>query len=96
MSILTFTLIQLSLIILIGGGILIRNLIIKNKKLENIVQTQNKYLIDMYETIKYTEQRIKVIDSKQIFQGDDEVGFFFKAIKEIQEQLSEYIKFINK
>jgi len=74
---------------------LIRSLYLKNKKLENIVQNQNKYLTDMYETIKYTENRIKVIDQNGIFQGDDEIGFFFKAIKDIQEQLSEYIKFIK-
>lgn len=90
-----FLLIQLGIIIMILNIWLIRSLYLKNKKLENIVQTQNKYLTDMYETIKYTENRIKVIDQNGIFQGDDEIGFFFKAIKDIQEQLSEYIKFIK-
>jgi len=90
-----FLLIQLGIIIMILNIWLIRSLYLKNKKLENIVQNQNKYLTDMYETIKYTENRIKVIDQNGIFQGDDEIGFFFKAIKDIQEQLSEYIKFIK-
>jgi hypothetical protein len=91
-----FILIQVGIIIIILNIWLLRSLYLKSKKLENIVQTQNKYLEHMYETIKYTENRIKIIDQNGIFQGDDEVGFFFKAIKEVQENLSEYIKFINK
>ena len=90
-----FILIQLGIIILGLGVYLVMNLIKKNKKLEDIVQKQNKYLEQMYETIKYTENRIKQIDTAGIFQGDDEVGFFFKTIKQLQEQLSEYIKFIK-
>ncbi len=95
MDILTLILINLGFIILIGVFLLIRSLVIKNKKLENIVQTQNQYLETMYDTIKMTEIKIKEIDSRQIFQGDDDIGFFFQAIKSIQEQLSEYIKFIK-
>lgn len=91
----TFILIQLGVIFFIILFFLIRNLYLKNKKLEELLQNQDKYLRDMYETIKYTEQKIKSIDSKGIFQGDDEVGFFFKAIKDVQENLSEYIKFIK-
>ena len=90
-----FILIQLGVIFLVILFFLIRSLYLKNKKLENLLQTQDKYLRDMYETLKYTEQRIKTIDANGIFQGDDEVGFFFKAIKEVQENLSEYIKFIK-
>jgi hypothetical protein len=90
-----FLLIQFGLIFIGTIFWLIRSLYIKNKKLEEIVQRQNTYLEQMYETIKYTENRIKEIDKNQIFQGDDEIGFFFTAIKGIQESLSEYIKFIK-
>jgi hypothetical protein len=90
-----FLLIQLGVILLGLGVYLVINLIKKNKKLEDIVQKQNQYLEQMYETIKYTENRIKQIDTASIFQGDDEVGFFFTAVKQLQEQLSEYIKFIK-
>jgi predicted Holliday junction resolvase-like endonuclease len=90
-----FILIQLGAIFLFILFFLIRNLYLKNKKLEDLLQTQDKYLREMYETIKYTEQRIKQIDQHGIFQGDDEVGFFFKAMKEVQDNLSEYIKFIK-
>lgn len=95
MDLLLFILIQLGVVFLIILFFLIRALYLKNKKLESILQTQDKYLREMYDTIKYTEQKIKIIDSKGIFQGDDEVGFFFKAIQDIQNNLSEYIKFIK-
>ena len=95
-SILIFLGMQL---VIIAMGItvwLIRSLIIKNKKSEALLTKQNDYLTHMYDTISMTERKIKEIDSKQLFQGDDDIGFFFTAIKEIQEQLSEYIKFMNK
>jgi predicted Holliday junction resolvase-like endonuclease len=91
----TFIIIQFIIIFLIIIFFLIRALYLKNKKLEELLQTQDKYLREMYDTLKYTEQRIKSIDVNGIFQGDDEVGFFFKAIKEVQDNLSEYIKFIK-
>lgn len=87
--------IQFGLLILGIGFWLVRSLIIKNKKLNDIVEKQNKYLNEMYETITYTGTRIKQIDKAGIFQGDDEVGFFFTAMKDLQEQLTEYIKFIK-
>lgn len=76
-------------------GLIFHNLRIKNKKLKDIVENQDKYLTHMYDTIKMTEGKIKEIDANQIFQSDDEIGFFFTAIKDIQSQLSEYIKYIK-
>jgi hypothetical protein len=37
-----------------------------------------------------SNKKIKEIDSKQIFQSDDEIGWFFNGIKEIQELINEY------
>lgn len=91
----TFLLIQLGLILLGLVGFYIRTLYIKNNKLEKIVSEQNKYLEHIYETINMTESRIKEIDAAQIFQSDDEIGFFFTAIKDIQAQLYGYIKYIK-
>ena len=95
MTIYTFIIAQLSVILLVGIILFIRNLIIKNKKLEDIIKNQNKYLEHMYDTINMTDIKIKEIDSKQIFQGDDDIGFFFQAIKSIQIQLNEYMKVIK-
>ena len=67
----------------------------KVEKLESMIDVQEKYITDFYELVKQSEIKIKEIDSKQLFQSDDEVGFFFNNLKTIQEALSDYIKFIK-
>lgn len=84
-------LIQLIFLFLIIIGIIIRNLYIKNNKLKQIVEKQDSYITEIYQSIKYSEEKIKEIDSKQLFQSDDEVGFFFTNLKKLQNALSEYI-----
>lgn len=71
------------------------NLLRKVEKLESIIEIQEKYITDFYDLVKQSELKIKEIDSKQLFQSDDEVGFFFTNIKNIQEALSDYIKFVK-
>lgn len=83
----------------IGIGIIlflyIRTLFIRNKKLNDIVSKQNAYLENMYEVINGISIRVKQIDKNGLFQGDDEVGFFFQGMKQLSEELEEYIKFIK-
>jgi uncharacterized membrane protein len=73
----------------------IYNLMVKVEKLEKTNSSQEEYILEFYNLVKYSEERVKEIDSKQLFQSDDEVGFFFTNLKNIQEILSEYIKFIK-
>jgi len=74
---------------------IIRNLMKKVEKLEKMIEVQEKYITDFYELVKQSEIKIKEIDEKQLFQSDDEIGFFFTNIKVIQDALSDYIKFIK-
>lgn len=76
-------------------GYIIWNLLKKTEKLENQIAVQEKYILEFYDLVKQSEVKIKEIDSKQLFQSDDEVGFFFTNLKTIQEALSDYIKFIK-
>ena len=76
-------------------GYTIWNLLKKVEKLEEMIGIQEKYITDFYDLVKQSEQKIKEIDANQLFQSDDEVGFFFKNLKTIQEALSDYIKFIK-
>jgi len=76
-------------------GYVIWNLLRKVEKLENTITIQEKYILEFYDLVKTSEDKIKEIDSKQLFQSDDEVGFFFTNLKTIQEALSDYIKFIK-
>lgn len=91
------TIILINVIAILVGvvGYVIWNLMKKVEKLESMIDVQEKYITDFYELVKQSEVKIKEIDSKQLFQSDDEVGFFFNNLKTIQEALSDYIKFIK-
>ena len=87
-----------TIIILINVGLLvfgtisyiIWNLLKKNERQEDIITTQNEYIQTISTIMSESNKKIKEIDSKQIFQSDDEIGWFFKGIKEIQELINEY------
>ena len=91
------TVILINIIVILVGviGYVIWNLMKKVEKLESMIDVQEKYITDFYDLVKQSEVKIKEIDSKQLFQSDDEVGFFFNNLKTIQEALSDYIKFIK-
>ena len=61
----------------------LRNLLIKNEKLEDFISKQS-------DAINACDQRLKQIDNKNIFYADDEIGFFFKEVQKIQEALNEF------
>lgn len=91
------TIILINVIVILVGivGYVIWNLMKKVEKLESMIDIQERYITDFYDLVKQSEVKIKEIDSKQLFQSDDEVGFFFNNLKTIQEALSDYIKFIK-
>ena len=91
------TLILINIIVIISGviGYVIWNLMKKAEKLESMISVQEKYIMDFYDLVKQSEAKIKEIEDKQLFQSDDEIGFFFTNIKNIQEALSDYIKFVK-
>jgi hypothetical protein len=66
------------------------NLLKKQEKAEDILLEYMKYLDSLSRTIEISDKKIKEIDHKQSFESDDEIGFFFKAIKQIQEILNEF------
>ena len=90
-------LIFINIMVIILGiiGYVIWNLMKKAEKLESMISVQERYIMDFYDLIKQSEVKIKEIDEKQLFQSDDEIGFFFTNIKNIQEALSDYIKFVK-
>ena len=55
-------------------GFSIRNLLVKNEKLEDFISKQS-------DAINACDQRLKQIDNKNIFYADDEIGWFFKELK---------------
>ena len=70
-------------IIITSSFFIIRNLIIKNERLEDFISKQS-------DAIEACDQRLKQIDDKGIFYADDQIGFFFKEVQKIQEALNEF------
>ena len=62
---------------------IIRNLILRNERLEDFITKQS-------EAIEACDKRLKQIDDKGIFYADDQIGFFFKEVQKIQEALNEF------
>tara|TARA_R110002050_G_scaffold60339_2_gene133846 strand:+ start:255 stop:461 length:207 start_codon:yes stop_codon:yes gene_type:complete len=62
----------------------------KNEKLEDAINKRDGYIDQLSKIMSDSNRKIKEIDSKQIFESDDEIGWFFKGIKEIQELINEY------
>ena len=46
------------------------------------------FLLRFQQTIEYATEKMKTVDSLGHYESDDETGFFFKQIKEIQELLN--------
>ena len=83
MTTLSIVLLILLTIIITVSFFIIRNLIIKNERLEDFIVKQG-------EAIEACDQRLKQIDNKGIFYADDQIGFFFKEVQKIQEALNEF------
>ena len=62
----------------------------KNEKQEDILLGYLKYLDNISRVIEVSDEKVKKIDIKGSFEGDDEVGHFFKTIKNIQEILNDF------
>jgi hypothetical protein len=82
----TFILIHIAEIIAILAYILIR----KVRNLEAVVLEQQQYIDTISIVIDQADERMKELDASGMFQSDDEVGFFFENIKEIQSVLNDF------
>jgi len=66
------------------------NLLRKNEKQEDILAGYMTYLNKISDYIENTDKRLKEIDQKETFKSDDEVGFFFEQLKNIQSVLNSF------
>tara|TARA_B110000879_G_scaffold178871_1_gene234427 strand:- start:280 stop:576 length:297 start_codon:yes stop_codon:yes gene_type:complete len=84
------TIIILAITTLIAA-IAIRNLMIKVERYEDITVDQAKYLQNISELIKDSQKHLKDLDEKGIFEGEDEVGYFFNQMMNVQKELDRYM-----
>jgi hypothetical protein len=80
----------ISIIFLITGGFVIWNLLKKVETAEDIVVGYLEYLDRISKILSATDKIIKELDIKGGFEADDEVGVFFKQVKDLQLILNEF------
>ena len=66
------------------------NLLRKNERSEDILLSFQKYLDQLSRIIEFSDEKLKKIDERGIFKNDDEIGFMYEQIKELQKVLSNF------
>ena len=70
---------------------IIRNLMIKVERYEDVVRDQTGYLQNISNLIGDSKKHLQNLDEKGVFQSDDEVGYFFKQMQKVQDELNRYM-----
>lgn len=76
--------------LLLIAGFVIWNLLKKVERQEDLIENYQQYLTSLDTSIKLSSKRLEEIDVKGMFSSDDEIGWYFKQIKEIQSILDDY------
>ena len=77
-------------LLVVALGYTTYNLLRKNEKQEDILASYLTYLDQLSRVIEVADKKLKQIDARGSFEADDEVGFFFKQIKGLQDILNEF------
>ena len=71
------------------------NLLKKIEKQEDIITLRDEilvsyqiYLNKVSDIIELSDKKLKEIDHKGSFESDDEIGFFFQSVKQLQETIN--------
>ena len=66
------------------------NLLRKNEKQVDILAGYVTYLDQLSRIIEISDEKLKKIDERGIFKNDDELGFMYSQIKDLQRILSNF------
>jgi len=66
------------------------NLLKKNEKAEDIINNYESYMNKFSDTLNKSEQKLKEVDARGAFSSDDEIGFFFRTVQLLQDQLNQF------
>lgn len=66
------------------------NLLKKQEKAEDILISYIEYLDKLSRVIEISDKKLKELDRKGTFKSDDEIGFFFTSIQNIQDILNDF------
>jgi len=83
----------IGILVAISGTLvyIIRNLMVKVEKYEDVTVDQTQYLQNISNIIGESNKHLQNLDEKGVFQSDDEVGEFFNQMKAVQDELDRYM-----
>jgi hypothetical protein len=77
------------LFLVLGFGTIIRNLLFKLEKYEDIIEENDKFIESELQRNEALLEALREIDSREMFEKDDEVGSVFYQIKETIERFKQ-------
>lgn len=90
------TLLIIFLILLLGGSVYVSyNLYRKYDDLEKVAQENVDFILSLRSRVLSQQSYLKQLDRKGAFESDDEVGYFFKELKKIINDISFYLEIEN-
>lgn len=78
-------------ILLIAALYVIYNLFRKVEVLETLAEKHSDYLVRLNDMVSVSTKRLDEIDDKGAFSSDDEIGWFFTYVKQVQDLLKQYV-----
>jgi hypothetical protein len=73
-------------------GYIIWNLNTKVIKLEQIAAKQKIIIDSVAAIVEESNKQLHQVDLTEAFKADDQIGFFFRNLQNIQDSLSHYLK----
>ncbi len=64
----------------------------KVERCEDLVAGYEVWIDEFIKRIDIMDKQLKQIDSKGTFEADDEVGTFFKSLKDLQNRVNDFIE----
>ena len=82
---------EIILFILVGVcGYVSWNTMKKLEAQEDLIQTYEEWVADFSQAVAESSEKLKQIDHKGTFDSDDEVGYFFEYLKDLQNGLDSF------
>jgi hypothetical protein len=79
------------ILLLLSAGYVIYNLYTKYNELETVAKENVEFILSLRSRVLSQQSYLKQLDRKGAFQSDDEVGYFFKELKKIINDIAFYL-----
>ena len=89
MKLFNMEMILVILFLVLGFGTIIRNLLFKLERYEDIIEENDKFIESELQKNEALLEALRQIDNSQMFEKDDDVGSIFYQIKETIEKFKQ-------